>query len=241
MNNVDVAKVRVCVRCRPLTKREIVLEQGKHCISYSSDNTKLYVGDSKEFVFDRVFDEDCDQHIVFDDSIKHLVDGCFQGYNATILAYGQTGSGKTYTMGSGNTSTNNTSTRIGSGTHKSENEGIIPRSMRRIFRLRETDHRDKTINLRISFLEIYNEEIRDLLHPDINSADIAIREGTDGRIFFTGAREETITCMKDVFYLLEQGSAAIFSVSVDVFEYHHTSTTTSGNNSDHHIDNEDDE
>jgi kinesin family protein 4/21/27 len=85
-------------------------------------------------------------------------------------------------------------------------------------------------------IEIYNEECKDLLHIDIPSKDIFIREDKDGRIFFTGAREETVIDVKSAFYFLEQGnlnrrtgetmlnqsssrSHAIFTISFDIIEY----------------------
>eukprot|EP00602_Paraphysomonas_sp_CaronLab_P010215 CAMPEP_0185018700 /NCGR_PEP_ID=MMETSP1103-20130426/1368_1 /TAXON_ID=36769 /ORGANISM="Paraphysomonas bandaiensis, Strain Caron Lab Isolate" /LENGTH=1198 /DNA_ID=CAMNT_0027548619 /DNA_START=161 /DNA_END=3757 /DNA_ORIENTATION=- len=116
-----------------------------------------------------------------------------------------------------------------------EDEGIIPRAVRLLYHLMSTEHSNKVINQRISFLEIYNEEIRDLIHPDVPPRDIAIREDNMGRIFFTGAREEVITCAEDVFKFLEQGalnrttgetlmndassrSHAIFTLSMEIYE-----------------------
>lgn len=85
-NNPNVAKVRVCVRCRPLNRREALLEKGKKCISYHRDKTKLVVAESRDFTFDHVYDESSNQKDIFDDCIQNLIDGCFQGYNATVLA-----------------------------------------------------------------------------------------------------------------------------------------------------------
>lgn len=84
--------------------------------------------------------------------MANLVLGCFVGFNATILAYGQTGSGKTFTMGSGYT--------IGV---KEEDLGIIPRVIRMIFDEKEARKDKAEIIIKCSFLEIYNEELHDLL------------------------------------------------------------------------------
>ena len=157
MKEQQAAKVRVCVRCRPLTQKEVSQRESR-CILQASDSSKIVLGDSREFVFDKIYYEGAEQQQIFDECVRNLVDGCFSGFNASILAYGQTGSGKTYSMGSAFSS-------------KLEvNEGIIPRSLRRMYEIIERDHKEKEVNLRISFLEIYNEEIRDLLHPDINSS-----------------------------------------------------------------------
>jgi hypothetical protein len=80
-----------------------------------------------------------------------------------------------------------------------EDEGIIPRAIKHMYHILSQEKDEKVINLRVSFLEIYNEEMRDLLHPDVPSRDISIREDNMGRIFFTGAREEAVTKMEDVF------------------------------------------
>ena len=98
-----------------------------------------------------------------------------------------THAGKTHTMGS--------SVELFS----SDEEGIIPRTVKHMYSILAKKDHDKMIHLRVSFLEIYNEEMRDLLHPEVPSRDIAIREDNMGRIFFTGAREEIVTTMEDVF------------------------------------------
>lgn len=89
-----------------------------------------------------------------------------------------------------------------------DEEGVIPRAIRDIF---YTIHTVKapvlaSYNVRVSMLEIYNDDVRDLLHPDIPSRDIAIREDKDGRIFFTGAREEAVQDVRTALFYLEQGN-----------------------------------
>ena len=91
---------------------------------------------------------------------------------------------------------------------RDDDEGVIPRAIKDIF---YTLHTEKAPNLahfsvRVSMLEIYNDDVRDLLHPDIASKDIAIREDKDGRIFFTGAREEAVPDVRTALYYLEQGN-----------------------------------
>jgi kinesin family protein 4/21/27 len=91
-----------------------------------------------------------------------------------------------------------------------EDEGIIPRAARHMFDILDS----KTLqgagkivaSLHVSFIEIYNDECRDLLHPDIQPRDICIREDKEGRIFFTGAREEGVGSAEDLLRLLDQGN-----------------------------------
>jgi kinesin family protein 4/21/27 len=134
--------------------------------------------------------------------------GCFSGYNATVLAYGQTGSGKTFTMGSGYT--------IGL---KDEDLGIIPRVIRLIFD--EVDKRKQKAEfiIKCSFLEIYNEELNDLLdHSSVTSnnqaaldrfiqkKEITIREEKNGNISVFGLREEKVNSYEELAACLDRGS-----------------------------------
>jgi Kinesin motor domain len=217
--------VRVCVRCRPLSLKE---GRGKKCVALVRD--RITVGD-KVFTFDGVYGESSTQEEVFNGSIAGLVEGCFQGFNATVLAYGQTGSGKTHTM-------------IGNAlTGESDEEGVIPRAVRYIFyilaeKMRSTESKFVP-SLHVSFIEIYNDEVKDLLHPDILSRDIFIREDKLGKIFFTGAREEVVLHAENALEYLDKGnmarttaetlmnasssrSHAIFTLSIELYEYNGT-------------------
>ncbi len=91
-----------------------------------------------------------------------------------------------------------------------DDEGIIPRAIREIFgRLQlHKESGGSVLGLKISFLEIYNDECRDLIHSDVHSRDIVIREDKDGKIFFTGAREEDIKCAEDAMFFLDCGNRA---------------------------------
>lgn len=137
-------------------------------------------------------------------------------------ADGQTGSGKTHSI---------------VGLPRCEDdEGMIPRALRQVFQLLQNDNDGRVASVHVSFLEIYNDECKDLLHLDIPSRDICIREDKDGRIFFTGAREEAVAGVDDALYYLERGttnrttaetfmnatssrSHAIFTISLEIFEY----------------------
>jgi hypothetical protein len=111
----------------------------------------------KGYDFDAVFwDYEAQEHI-FNKCARNLVLGCFHGYNATILAYGQTGSGKTHTMGTG--------CSIGV---PFDEVGIVPRVFKFIFDeldVRRAQSEYSEFKVRIAFLELYNEELHDLLDP----------------------------------------------------------------------------
>ncbi len=119
-----------------------------------SEFSRLQIG-SKEFNFDKVFDDGNSQEDLFDVCGRNLVLGCFAGYNATILAYGQTGSGKTHTMGTGST--------VGLS---ADQVGIVPRVFDFIFE--ELVNRQRLsefsqFEVKVQFLELYGEDLHDLL------------------------------------------------------------------------------
>ncbi|VDO36573.1 unnamed protein product [Brugia timori] len=152
MEVTEVDNVRVVVRCRPLSRIE--LEQGyQKIVTVESASNSIVVTNpnndqepSRIFTFDAVFGEDSNQFNVYNIAARHIVNNVLKGYNGTILAYGQTGTGKTFTM-LGNKNC----------------PGIIPNSFAHIFDHIAKCQQDKTFLVRVSYLEIYNEEIRDLL------------------------------------------------------------------------------
>ncbi|KAJ6709749.1 CHROMOSOME-ASSOCIATED KINESIN KIF4A-LIKE PROTEIN [Salix koriyanagi] len=146
---------------------------------------------------------------MFEECIAPLVDGLFQGYNATVLAYGQTGSGKTYTMGTG----------FKDGCQM----GIIPEVMNVLFSKIETLKHQTEFQLNVSFIEILKEEVQDLLDPaTLNKSDTAnghggkvnlpgkpsiqIRETSNGVITLAGSTEVSVSTFKEMATCLEQGS-----------------------------------
>jgi hypothetical protein len=119
----------------------------------------------------------------------------------------------------------------------SEYEGVTPRILRDIFQIKESyENSDRSISLKISFIEIYNEECKDLLHPEIESKEILIREDSYGRIFFLGAREVTVKSVSETLSVLEKGclnritgrtkvnevssrSHAVFTISMSIIDF----------------------
>uniref|UniRef100_A0A8C0TM52 Kinesin family member 4A n=1 Tax=Canis lupus familiaris TaxID=9615 RepID=A0A8C0TM52_CANLF len=187
--------VRVALRCRPLVPKEIS-EGCQMCLSFVPGEPQVVVGTDKSFTYDFVFDPSTEQEEVFNTAVAPLIKGIFKGYNATVLAYGQTGSGKTYSMG-------------GAYTADQENEptvGVIPRVIQLLFK--EIDKKsDIEFTLKVSYLEIYNEEILDLLCPSREKASqINIREDPKEGIKIVGLTEKTVVVALDTVSCLEQGN-----------------------------------
>eukprot|EP01039_Chlorochromonas_danica_P002592 gene2592-2835_t len=147
--------VRVYVRCRPLLPSDgetsaslVTLHQDHSTVSIASNNNSNRVASNHTFAFDHTFDGDSSQEEVFDE-VSSLVQSVLDGYRVCIFSYGQTGSGKTFTM---------------TGDMAGGQRGIIPRSIEQL--LAQSRHLMSSgwnVQLQISILEIYNEEVRDLL------------------------------------------------------------------------------
>ncbi|XP_051006487.1 chromosome-associated kinesin KIF4A-like [Acomys russatus] len=187
--------VRVALRCRPLVPKEIS-EGCQMCLSFVPGKPQVVIGTDKSFTFDFVFDPSTEQEEVFNTAVAPLIKDVFKGYNATVLAYGQTGSGKTYSMG-------------GSYSADEDNEptiGVIPRVVQLLFKEMD-EKRDSEFTLSVSYLEIYNEEILDLLcSPCEKAAQIHIREDPRAGIKIVGLTEKTVSVASDVISCLEQGN-----------------------------------
>ncbi|XP_057615989.1 chromosome-associated kinesin KIF4A isoform X2 [Chionomys nivalis] len=186
--------VRVALRCRPLVSKEIS-EGCQTCLSFVPGEPQVVVGNDKSFTYDFVFDPSTEQEEVFNTAVAPLIKGIFKGYNATVLAYGQTGSGKTYSMG-------------GAYTAEQEHEstiGVIPRVIQLLFQ--EINKKsDFEFTLKVSYLEIYNEEILDLLCPSREKTQINIREDPKEGIKIVGLTEKTVLVASDTVDCLEQGN-----------------------------------
>uniref|UniRef100_A0A453KGV6 Kinesin-like protein n=1 Tax=Aegilops tauschii subsp. strangulata TaxID=200361 RepID=A0A453KGV6_AEGTS len=202
--------VKVAVHARPLIGDE-KLQGCKDCVTVVPGKPQVQIG-THSFTFDHVYGSSgTPSTAMFDECVAPLVEGLFQGYNATVLAYGQTGSGKTYTMG----------TACKEGTHV----GIIPRAMAALFDKIEKLKNQVDFQLRVSFIEILKEEVRDLLDPATVAAGkvengnghagklsvpgkppVQIREGSNGVITLSGSTEVHVTTQKEMTTCLEQGS-----------------------------------
>ncbi|XP_067325832.1 chromosome-associated kinesin KIF4-like isoform X2 [Anolis sagrei] len=187
--------VKVALRCRPLVPKEI--SEGCHvCLSFVPGEQQVILGKDKPFTYDYVFDPSTEQEEVFNTCIVPLIKGIFKGYNATVLAYGQTGSGKTYSMG-------------GAYIASQENDpivGVIPRVIKLLFQEIQAKT-DWDFSLKVSYLEIYNEDILDLLSPAKDrTSQISIREDPKEGIKIVGLTAYEVTNAQETISCLEQGN-----------------------------------
>mmetsp|Transcript_21755 Transcript_21755/g.43665 ORF Transcript_21755/g.43665 Transcript_21755/m.43665 type:complete len:1173 (-) Transcript_21755:258-3776(-) len=187
--------VKVAVRVRPLSGAERARSEGE-CIRFPNENQVL-IG-KRPFTFDKLFRQSSTQHEMYSECVENLVDQFIKGYNATVLAYGQTGSGKTFTMGTASTR------------NIAEHElGLVPRVVDGIFRrVQETSKAGTNIGIKVSFLEIYKEQINDLLKSGDGNTKPSIRENSDGGIRVDGVVEEQVTCKTEMLSCLNRGSLA---------------------------------
>ncbi|CAB4314859.1 unnamed protein product [Prunus armeniaca] len=202
--------VQVLLRCRPLSDDEQRLNVQKviSCNEHKREVTVLQSLNNKQvdrvFTFDRVFGPKSQQKSIYDQAISPIVNEVLDGFNCTVFAYGQTGTGKTYTMEGG--------MRNKSGNLPAE-AGVIPRAVRHIFETLEAQNADYSV--KVTFLEIYNEEITDLLAPDDNPRtaedrqrkSISLMEDGKGCVIVRGLEEEAVYNVNEIYSVLERGSA----------------------------------
>eukprot|EP00359_Climacostomum_virens_P006810 CAMPEP_0204914734 /NCGR_PEP_ID=MMETSP1397-20131031/12636_1 /ASSEMBLY_ACC=CAM_ASM_000891 /TAXON_ID=49980 /ORGANISM="Climacostomum Climacostomum virens, Strain Stock W-24" /LENGTH=1044 /DNA_ID=CAMNT_0052086443 /DNA_START=99 /DNA_END=3233 /DNA_ORIENTATION=- len=146
----------------------------------------------KTFAFDTVYPPDCRQRQIYDETAFPLVESVLEGYNGTIFAYGQTGCGKTFTM-----------------TGVPDNEelrGIIPNSFAHIFSAIEEIGAAKTFLVRCSFIEIYNEELRDLLNIK-EKKKLDLKENKDQGIYIRGLTQHAVKNISEIDRLMTSGSS----------------------------------
>ncbi|XP_076429570.1 kinesin-like protein KIF27 isoform X5 [Peromyscus maniculatus bairdii] len=193
--------VKVAVRIRPLLCKE-VLHNHQVCVRDIPNTQQIIIGRDRVFTFDFVFGKSSTQDEVYNICIKPLVLSLIEGYNATVFAYGQTGSGKTYTIGGGHVAS------VVEG-----QKGIIPRAIQEIFQsISENPSID--FKIKVSYIEVYKEDLRDLLELETSMKDLHIREDDKGNTVIVGAKECQVESVDEVMSLLEVGNAA-----------RHTSTT----------------
>ncbi|XP_066425032.1 kinesin-like protein KIF27 [Molothrus aeneus] len=187
--------VKVAVRVRPLLSKEI-LHNHQVCVRLVPNAKQIIIGKDHVFTFDFVFGKNSTQEEVYAVCIKPLLVSLTEGYNATVFAYGQTGSGKTYTIG---------------GDHIAsvavDERGIIPRAIQELFH-HISEHRNINFRVKVSYIEVYKEELRDLLDLETSVKYLHIREDEKGNTVIVGAKEFQVECADEVISLLESGNAA---------------------------------
>ncbi|XP_046439186.1 osmotic avoidance abnormal protein 3-like isoform X2 [Daphnia pulex] len=221
--------VRVIVRCRPMNARENQLSSKNvvqinastlQCSLLAIPSSHNEINDTtKTFTFDGVYDQSSTTEQIYTDFGYSLVEGVMEGYNATVFAYGQTGSGKSFTMQGVTSPPNQT--------------GILPRAFDHLFESIAAAEGMKYLVF-ASYLEIYNEEIRDLLSPDFKKK-LELKENSDKGVFVGNLSQHSVHSVADCQGLMETGwknravgatlmnadssrSHSLFTISVEMME-----------------------
>ncbi|XP_062573075.1 kinesin-like protein KIF13B isoform X4 [Saccostrea cucullata] len=210
---MSTEKVRVAVRVRPMNRREIDMST-KVVVDMEENQTILYHPSSpadgsvdrkasrkqpKSFAFDNSFwsmDEKnpkfAGQEHVFNSVGKDLLEKAFEGYNGCIFAYGQTGSGKSFTM---------------MGSMQSEGKGIIPRLCDLMFeRIAKLRSEDTSFKVEVSYMEIYNEKVHDLLDPKGSKQNLKVREHNILGPYVDGLSMLAVASYEDIDNLMNEGN-----------------------------------
>ncbi|XP_037745044.1 kinesin-like protein KIF21A isoform X11 [Chelonia mydas] len=214
----DESSVRVAVRIRPQLAKEKI--EGCHiCTSVTPGEPQVFLGKDKAFTFDYVFNIDSQQEEIYDQCVEKLIEGCFEGYNATVFAYGQTGAGKTYTMGTG-FDVNITE----------DEQGIISRAVKHLFKCIEEKKQaaikqelpSPEFKVNAQFLELYNEEVLDLFDTtrDIDAknkkSNIKIHEDSTGGIYTVGVTTRTVNGEAEMIQCLKLGALSRTTASTQM-------------------------
>ena len=192
---VSLVSCAVCFPCFGLTKTKTWAQQQ---IEDENNNTN---NKNRWFELDAVLDEESSQKDVYEKSgaRRAIADDLFCGYNATILAYGQTGSGKTFTMGSA------PSTKKEDQDGDNKDHGVIPRACQDLFESVKVKC-DGQAEVLCSYMEVYNEEIRDLL-IEKQTTQLRIRETLDGQIYVRGLTERVVLSPLDIYKIMAEASS----------------------------------
>lgn len=189
--------IKVVVRVRPLNKEEIEkkVKSVVSCVSLKEILTK-----EKKYQFDRVFQPDSSQMDIYSYVVAPMISDVLEGYNCTVFAYGQTGTGKTHTMTGGDPT-------LSANVHWRTDDlaGCIPRAAANIFdEIGLMDAVD--YNVRVSFLELYNEEVRDLLCEEERPSPLNLFNDSKGSIYIQNLNEITVFSSQDIYILLQKGT-----------------------------------
>ncbi|KAK9921316.1 hypothetical protein M0R45_029829 [Rubus argutus] len=207
--------VQVLLRCRPFSDDEL-RSNAPQVITCNEYQREVAVSQSiagkhidRVFTFDKVFGPNAQQRDLYDQAVIPIVNEVLEGFNCTIFAYGQTGTGKTYTM-EGECK----KAKSGPNGELPPGAGVIPRAVQQIFDTLEGQCAEYSV--KVTFLELYNEEITDLLAPEELSRvsveekqkkQLPLMEDGKGGVLVRGLEEEIVTSASEIFTLLERGSA----------------------------------
>ncbi|XP_032222614.2 kinesin-like protein KIF18A isoform X2 [Nematostella vectensis] len=205
------SNMRVVVRVRPPNPLEISNNSGASSVRVMDQNVLVFDPDEEceainfpgasrkrarsvtgrrardlRFIFDRVFNEEANNTDVFENTTKDIIDGVLDGFNCTVFAYGATGAGKTHTM-------------LGSN----NNPGVMFLTMMDLYRRIHEMKDEKTCDVAVSYLEVYNETIRDLLLP---GPALAVREDPQRGVCVSGLTLHKPHSAEELLSMLEFGN-----------------------------------
>ncbi|KAM2893222.1 hypothetical protein FF1_008605 [Malus domestica] len=207
--------VQVLLRCRPFSEDElrsnapqvITCNEYQREVAVSQNIAGKHI--DRVFTFDKVFGPNAQQRDLYDQAVIPIVHEVLEGFNCTIFAYGQTGTGKTYTM-EGECKR----AKTGPNGELPPEAGVIPRAVQQIFDTLEGQNAEYSV--KVTFLELYNEEITDLLAPeelnrvsleDKQKKQLPLMEDGKGGVLVRGLEEEIVTSANEILTLLERGSS----------------------------------
>uniref|UniRef100_A0A1B6M212 Kinesin-like protein n=2 Tax=Graphocephala atropunctata TaxID=36148 RepID=A0A1B6M212_9HEMI len=206
--NDAASNVKVCVRVRPFGENE---HSHRNIIKVIDD--RMLIFDPKEetegfffhgvkqnprdiakrknkemqFVFDRVFSGEANNVEVYEGTTEKIISNILEGYNCSVFVYGATGAGKTHTM-------------LGN----KENPGITFLTMTELYNQVEQLKATKDVEIGITYLEVYNENVHDLINP---SGPMHLRDDSSGGVLVAGMKVEKILCAEQLFQLLQKGNS----------------------------------
>ncbi|XP_051919041.1 kinesin-like protein KIF18A [Hippocampus zosterae] len=200
--------VKVVVRVRPTNEneknenvRKVVQVVDKHMLVFDPKEEDISCFGSQrvrkrninkrankdlKFVFDHVFGENSTQDEIFENTTKGVLDGVMNGFNCTVFAYGATGAGKTHTM-------------LGTP----DEPGVMYRTMKDLFKRMDEAKEEKEFSVAVSYLEVYNEQIRDLL---ANAGPLAVREDSDKGVVVQGLTLHQPKSAENILQALDSGN-----------------------------------
>uniref|UniRef100_A0A4W6DJD2 Kinesin-like protein n=1 Tax=Lates calcarifer TaxID=8187 RepID=A0A4W6DJD2_LATCA len=212
--NKGSESVKVVVRCRPLNRKEEsngpaggIVQMDLRLGQVILRNPRASASEpQKTFTFDAVYDASSKQRDLYDESVRPLIDSALAGFNGTIFAYGQTGTGKTYTM---------------QGVWLDpEKRGVIPNAFDHIFTHISRSQSDKQYLVRASYLEIYREEVRDLLDPNHGTARaLELRESPDTGVYVRDLTSCVCKSIKEIEEVMNVGNQARAVGATDMNEH----------------------
>lgn len=207
--------IQVIVRCRPMSSKEvsngytevvkIIKDENSVAVAVPKNDGSEY----KQFTFDSVFDWNSTQEELYKKMVYPLIESVLNGFNATIFAYGQTGTGKTHTM-------------EGIRDEKlplsdQENRGIIPRTFEQIFQTIEQSN-NKQYLVFSSYLEIYQEEIRDLLDAKLKGK-CELREDKDVGVYVNNLNKYICKNVQEILKVMQEGNKNRTIAATDMNEH----------------------